>query len=154
MSKWSWYLPVLRSFKKDSSHREKLVSGDAEFVRSAQGITGPSDQHEESLQLPQKHQKQNHSIRECCNSSKAKSSASNAANRLYWHPSSESMSFITHSWGPLCHLPGCVTPPPPSSSPALGDALTLGATHLLFLSPHLLYHNIPCHTPVVHHFHC
>lgn len=114
MSKWSWHLHVLGSLQRNSSHTE----GDAEFVHSAQGMTGPSDQHEQSLQQPQKHQKQTHSIRECWNSSKAESSAPNAADRVYWQ---RNMSFTAPSWCPLCHLPGSVTPPPHA---ALGDALT------------------------------
>lgn len=89
--------------------------------------------HREPLQQPQK---QNHSIRECCNSPKAESSAPNAANRLYWHASSESS--ITHSWCPLCHLPGSVVLLflLPIRQPSLGGCSTQGeGKHISFVWP-------------------
>lgn len=133
---WSTFLEPAYAQRQ---HSEKLLSGDTEFVHSAQGITGPSDQCEESLQQPQKHQKQTHTIGERCKASKADPSTPNAAHRLYWHPSSEGCSPVALCVTLLVLLRHLLI-----QQPSLGGWMLLHRrkrTSLLSLSPYLLYHN-------------
>lgn len=60
-------------------------------------------------------------------------------------PAQRNMSFITHFWSPLCHLPGSATSPPhPTAQPWRCSYIEgIEKTHLFFLSPHLLCHNSP-----------
>lgn len=123
--KWSCHLLVLGPFRETAHTEKNLSEVDAEFVHNTQGITGPSDQHEESLQQPQKHPIVPENVATLPKLSPQLQLLQTGCTDT---PAQRNTSFITHSWCPLCHLPGSVTPPPHPAAQPWGMLLHRGQT--------------------------